>query len=295
MVITLWRQTFVCLLPAPSLHQRAAKTSKKRSRTLKHCSKETPTFFSFLHLSHASRKEKKKKEKRCLCPQTCTKCRKKNIVENKQTNKWVSGGRCSVVLTFLKDDSEEGHPEVPGLHRVPSTSSMLSKHYTTGPRDRSEDDTHVRGAVIWMGEQQGWTMCPRSWWGHWQSQGQCREVPAPRAGRKHLHYKIGQAFLRIIITTSWHVLGKSKQAPYSLAAGVYSPFLSLLLPHCSPGFGLCSAWWGEGSMGLCSGLPKAGISFWPMSCSWWNKPRGSFLKFFFFYVFSHWSLCYLLL
>lgn len=70
----------------------------------------------------------------------------------------------------------------------------------------------------------------------------------------------------------------------------FSPFLPLHPSQYSCGFLviICSLLRAVGRRehrALLTGLPEVGISFWPMSCFYWNKPGGSFLKFLSFMCF----------
>lgn len=80
------------------------------------------------------------------------------------------------------------------------------------------------------------------------------------------------------------ILGKSKVTPYSVAVVQPSPrSCSYIYPRIAVVLVIiCSLLRVVGRRehrALLAGLPKAGISFCPVSCFWWNKPEGRFLKF----------------
>lgn len=70
-------------------------------------------------------------------------------------NSWYLGPGSLLSWLYWSNSGEEGHPVIPDLHRVPSTSDVISKPYATDLQGRSEGYTCIRVAAVQMDEQQG--------------------------------------------------------------------------------------------------------------------------------------------
>lgn len=138
----------VCL-PVPSLHQKAAVSHGKMPKTPKHWSKETDLHphctSSALQLSRAG------SEKTSLSLDVHQLQAKLELCKNS----WYLGPGSLLFWLYWSDDGEEGHPVIPGLHRVPSAPDVLSKPRATDLQDRSEAYTWARITAVQMDKQQG--------------------------------------------------------------------------------------------------------------------------------------------